>query len=56
MQISINSINTQKIQKALPKINAYQSKIGDKTTMSKDKFVNNAVEEYLDKLKENGII
>tara|TARA_Y100001972_G_C7448062_1_gene229541 strand:- start:253 stop:423 length:171 start_codon:yes stop_codon:yes gene_type:complete len=56
MQININSVNTQKIQKALPKVNAYQSKIGDKTSMTKDKFVNNAVEEYLDKLKENGII
>ena len=56
MQISINSVNSQKIQKALPKINAYQSKIGDKTTMSKDKFVNNAVEEYLEKLIKNGII
>ena len=56
MQISITSVNSQKIQKALPKVNAYQSKIGDKTSMTKDKFVNNAVEEYLDKLKENGII
>ena len=57
MQININSINSQKIQKALPKIIQYQEKIsGNKSSISKDDLVNNAVEEYLEKLKKNKIL
>ena len=56
MQININSINSQKIQKALPKMNSYQKKMGSKSMITKNELVNNAVEEYLEKLNKNGII
>ncbi len=57
MQVNLNSINSQKVNKVLPKIIQYQTKIsGNKSSMTKDELVNNAVEEYLEKLKKNGVI
>ena len=56
MQINLNSTNSQKVDKAIPKIVSYQSKIGNKSSLTKHELVNNAVEEYLEKLKKNGIL
>ena len=54
MQVQINSINSQAITKALPKMSSMNGTT--RKVPSKDDFVNAAIERYLVELKKNKII